>query len=133
MRLKFSLAPFSLVLIPLALLACAPRDMPEPPEGAALFQRNCASCHGRFATGGDSAPDLTALARNSGGALPRARVLSQIDGYGRGSLPDEAMPEFGALLSGPTVPVEIDGVQTPTPRPLAALLVYLESVQKTGS
>jgi hypothetical protein len=41
------------------------------------------------------------------------------------------MPEFGALLEGDTVPVDVgDGVLTPTPRPLAALLAYLESIQE---
>jgi hypothetical protein len=41
------------------------------------------------------------------------------------------MPEFGLLLEGDTVPVDVgDGVFTPTPRPLAALLVYLESIQQ---
>jgi hypothetical protein len=39
------------------------------------------------------------------------------------------MPQFGALLQGDLVPVEVDGVLTPTPRPLAALLSYLESIQ----
>jgi len=29
-----------------------------------------------------------------------------------------------------TVPVEINGVLTPTPRELAGLLVYLESIQR---
>jgi hypothetical protein len=28
-----------------------------------------------------------------------------------------------------TVPVEVDGILTPTPRSLAALLAYLESIQ----
>jgi hypothetical protein len=42
------------------------------------------------------------------------------------------MPEFGALLEGETVPVEVDGTLTPTPRPLAALLAYLESIQING-
>ena len=39
------------------------------------------------------------------------------------------MPEFGADLSGDLVPLDIDGVLTPTPRALAALLAYLESIQ----
>jgi hypothetical protein len=39
------------------------------------------------------------------------------------------IPEFGLSLTGETVPVEVDGVLTPVPRKLAALLTYLESVQ----
>lgn len=114
-------------LVALAV-ACTRNEMPEPPEGRALFVENCASCHGVDATG-SIGPDLTRLAAANGGQMPRAQVLSQIDGYGRGSLPAEAMPEFGSLLEGETVPLEVDGTLTPTPRPLAALLSYLESVQ----
>ena len=111
--------------------------MPEPDEGAALFAANCAQCHG--ATGKGDGPwaagmrpppsDLTALSGPDG--FPRARVLSVIDGYDRSGLPGKEMPEFGALLEGETVPVDVgDGVLTPTPRPLAALLAYLESIQE---
>lgn len=114
--------------------ACSRVSMPEPDEGALLFAQNCAVCHGSDAKGsalinGNKAPDLTAIAASNDGVFPRARVLSQIDGYGRGKVSPEAMPEFGALLQGDTVPVEVDGVLTPTPRPLAALLAYLESIQ----
>jgi mono/diheme cytochrome c family protein len=114
--------------------ACSDVAMPEADEGALLFAQNCTACHGDDARGsllvnGRRAPDLTAIQAANDGTFPRARVLSQIDGYGRGKLPVEAMPEFGALLMGDTVPVEVDGVLTPTPRPLAALLAYLESIQ----
>jgi hypothetical protein len=72
--------------------------------------------------------DLTQLSEN--GTFPRARVLSTIDGYHRAQVPGQHMPEFGALLKGETVPIDTgDGVMTPTPRPLAALLSYLESIQ----
>lgn len=117
--------------------ACAVTDdMPEPPEGAILFAENCAACHGADATGGkvlangQRPPDLTRLAVRHDGTFPRARVLSQIDGYGRGKLPVDAMPHFGDLLAGELVPVEVEGTLTPTPRPLAALMVYLESIQR---
>lgn len=112
-------------------------SMPEPAEGAAIFAENCVQCHGAgakgdgpWAKGLTPAPaDLTRLSEN--GAFPKARVLSVIDGYDRIGLPGQEMPEFGALLRGPTVPVDVgDGVLTPTPRPLAALLAYLESIQE---
>lgn len=111
----------------IALAACTMPDMPEPPEGAALFARNCVSCHGADAQGGVG-PDLTKITRRNGGTFPVASVLSQIDGYGKGSAA-EAMPEFGLLLQGDLIPVEVEGTLTPTPRPLAALLAYLQSVQ----
>lgn len=121
---------------PLAVLvACATTDMPDAPEGEALFVENCAACHDYDATGGalsvrgKSAPDLTRISARNGGTFPEAAVLSQIDGYGRGKVSAEIMPAFGSLLDGDLVPVDIDGTLTPTPRPLAALLFYLESIQ----
>lgn len=122
----------------LGLAACVQAvSMPEPQEGAAIYAANCAQCHGTGGTGngpwaeGMRPPpaDLTRLSEN--GAFPRARVLSVIDGYDRTGLPGQKMPEFGLLLRGDLVPVDVgDGVLTPTPRPLAALLVYLESIQE---
>ncbi|SDN45544.1 Cytochrome c [Lutimaribacter pacificus] len=128
----------AMVLGGAALAACAVTDMPEPDEGRALFTENCAMCHGpagrgdgELAAGLDPAPpDLTTIAARNEGAFPRAHVLSVIDGYTRMD-PAEDMPEFGLLLRGPTVPVDVgDGQFTPVPRPLAALMVYLESIQR---
>ncbi len=127
-----------LTAIPIVAVAVActvAANMPLPSEGSAIFADNCAACHGYRATGdeplvgGQIAPNLTRIEERNEGVFPRARVLSQIDGYGRGKAPAEIMPQFGALLQGELVPVEVDGVLTPTPRPLAALLIYLESVQ----
>lgn len=113
-----------------------PTAMPEASEGRALYAENCVQCHGASGKGDgpwakDMQPaptDLTQLSRQY--KFPRARVLSTIDGYHRAELPGQQMPEFGLLLQGETVPVNTgDGVMTPTPRPLAALLAYLESIQ----
>lgn len=120
-----------------ALGACvAQNEMPQPSEGAKLYAENCTACHGFRANeeavlaGGQTAPNLTTISARNGGVFPRAAVLSQIDGFSRGAHAGEVMPEFGAELTGPLVPVDIDGTLTPTPRPLAALLVYLEDIQK---
>ena len=122
-----------------ALAACAVATMPEPPEGAALFAENCALCHGPAGRGdGDIAAglrpkpaDLTRLAAKNRGTFPTARVLSQIDGYTRMQKGGQEMPEFGLLLEGDTVPVLLeDGKTSPVPRPLAALVVYLQSIQR---
>ena len=127
-----------LTLLVLAGLAVACTEavisMPTPQEGQAIFNRNCAICHG---TDADIAsretttrtPDLRRIAARHGGEFPRAKVMSQIDGYGRGKVSAEYMPEFGTLLEGDLIPVEVDGTLTPTPRPLAALMTYLESLQ----
>ncbi|KJS40680.1 MULTISPECIES: cytochrome c [unclassified Roseovarius] len=125
------------VLIALAVAACAQTiSMPDASEGAVIYNANCAQCHGASGKGDgpwatDLSPrpaDLTQLSK--AGVFPRARVLSVIDGYDRTGLPGQEMPEFGLLLEGDTVPVDVgDGVFTPTPRPLAALMAYLQSIQ----
>ncbi|WP_412563859.1 c-type cytochrome [Thalassobius sp. MITS945101] len=126
--------------VTLIVSACvAPQDtaMPEPGEGAALYQQNCAVCHGADGKGGadlagpaNSPADLTLLAQGNGGVFPRAAVLSTIDGYNRMALGDQRMPEFGGFLEGGTVPMDVgDGRMTPVPRPLAALVTYLETLQ----
>lgn len=126
----------SATALTLALLAaCSQIDtMPGPAEGEQIFAANCVACHdyrgqGAELSGGGAAPDLTRIAARRDGEFPRAEILTKIDGYGRGKVSSEIMPAFGALLEGELVPVEIDGVMTPTPRPLAALLTYLESIQ----
>ncbi len=127
--------PLVALLAALVLSACADGDMPTATEGKALFADNCTACHGYLGEGGDlvggqTAPDLTRIAARNGGTFPRAEVLSQIDGYHRGRVPDDVMPRFGELLKGDLVPVEVEGTMTPTPRPLAALLAWLESIQR---
>ena len=120
------------------LSACQPDWMPEPDEGARLYGDNCAVCHGPAGRGdGDLArdldrkpTDLTLITQRAGGDFPTAKVLSQIDGYTRMKNRDQLMPEYGALLAGDTVPVQLGKDQfSPVPRPLAALLAYLESIQ----
>lgn len=134
-----------------ALAACLPTDetarisppdaaMPDIAEGRALYLDNCAMCHGttgigdgEFARSMSPPPkNLTLIQVRNADRFPRAKVLSVMDGYTRLRTDHSAMPEFGALLEGPQVPVTLaDGSQSPVPRPLAALLVYLESIQKT--
>jgi mono/diheme cytochrome c family protein len=112
--------------------------MPEPVEGQIVFDQNCAICHGPSGQGDGliasnlevAPPDLTRITFRAQDVFPRTQVLSVIDGYTRKS-PEEDMPEFGLLLQGETVPVVLeDGTLSPVPRPLAALLVYLESIQR---
>ncbi len=121
--------------------ACAPDEMPAASDGRALFIENCAVCHGADAKGdgpmaramAKAPPDLTLISLRNGGTFPKVKVLSTIDGYTKSTTmtgPD--MPEFGALLEGDLVPLDTgDGVLTPTPRKLVALLEYIESVQAT--
>lgn len=133
--------------LPLTLAACDPADlglrapveaMPDAAEGAVLYAEHCAACHGETGKGdGPSAAgmrpapsDLTRIAARHGGTLDRAKTLSTLDGYTRAQRGAVVMPEFGAVLEGDTVPVTLnDGSQSPVPRPLAALLFYIESLQ----
>lgn len=118
--------------------ACMNAEMPDASEGRVAYDANCAMCHGASGKGdGPLAGDLsvkpvnlTTLTRENGGVFPVNRVLSYIDGYKRKAPEDLEMPEFGLLLEGASVPIETgEGVFTPTPRPLAALLAYMETIQ----
>lgn len=118
--------------------ACTPQEMPTAGDGAAFYAANCTSCHG--ATGRGDGPlaaglnpqpaDLTLLTRTSGGSFPRARALSYVYGDPEQGHLARVMPQFGGAMADDLVPVEVDGVMTPTPRALAALLAYLESIQR---
>ncbi len=133
-RTLFSFGLTGLVLIG----ACATVEMPEPVEGQIIYDQNCAICHGNDGRGDGliagnmdpAPPDLTRITFRERDVFPRTRVLSVIDGYTRQG-PQADMPEFGLLLQGDTVPVVLeDGTLSPVPRPLAALLTYLESIQR---
>ncbi|UWR13177.1 cytochrome c [Sulfitobacter mediterraneus] len=112
--------------------------MPEAGDGAAFFAENCVSCHGTsgqgdgpLAAGLDRKPtDLTLLARANGGSFPTARALSYIYGDPEQGHLARVMPQFGGAMADDLVPVDVDGVMTPTPRALAGLLAYLEAIQR---
>ncbi len=120
------------------LVACTEPSMPDRTDGAAFFADNCISCHGTqgrgdglLAAGLSPKPkDLTRLRRDNGGTFPTARALSYIYGDPKQGHLARVMPEFGGAMADDLVPVEVDGVLTPTPRVLAGLLTYLQSIQQ---
>lgn len=122
----------------ISISACVESSMPERPEGAAFFADNCVACHGASARGdgplaGNLAvkpSDLTQLARNNDGRFPETKTLAYIYGDPQENHLTRVMPNFGKEMAMDLVPVELDGALTPTPRVLAALLVYLESIQR---
>lgn len=131
--------PFAILTLALtALAACTEPTMPEAPEGRAFFAENCVSCHGTggrgdglLASGLAARPvDLTQLTSENGGTFPTARALSYVYGDPNGGHLARVMPQFGGAMADDLVPVEVDGTLTPTPRVLAGLLVYLESIQR---
>lgn len=120
------------------LAACVENAMPQASDGRGLYMEYCASCHGATAIGdGPMAramvkppKNLTLIEVRHKDVFPRAKVMSIVDGYARSDLAGPGMPEFGALLEGDLIPFDSgDGILTPTPRKLVALVEYLESIQ----
>jgi len=103
---------FTLLLASPVLQANYPQTLPEY-NGEQLFQRFCASCHGRLAVGNGPVapalsvpvPDLTLLSKRAGGTFPVERVLEVIDG--RAVLPahgTRVMPVWGYELEAQIPP-----------------------------
>ncbi|MEQ9259465.1 MAG: cytochrome c [Roseovarius sp.] len=129
-------------LIPLAflLLGCTTEAQPDVSRatGQALFADNCAICHGMDATGGGPlAPelatrpaDLKRIAQRRDGVWPRLEIMAIVDGYAKRSNPRDDMPVIVGLTEGPLVDYDTgNGVLTPTPARLVAVVAYLESLQ----
>jgi mono/diheme cytochrome c family protein len=129
-----------------ALTACGPASDPAAEEvamsaaaGQAFYLEYCAACHGRTGRGDGPAAaglatrpaDLTQLTARNGGTFPVLPVMGRIYGYsqGRGG-GGGPMPEFGPLLDGEVMLVDLgDGVLTPTPVRLIALVNHLGTLQ----
>ncbi|WP_050930425.1 c-type cytochrome [Aestuariivita boseongensis] len=132
MRLLMMSIPY-LALAGLATCAPVPRA-----EGAKLFARNCAACHGAQGRGDGPeaaalprAPaDLTQIAARNDGVFPAADVIAVIHGY-RGQNLHALMPEFGSLLESPDVlwTDPATGERIPTPSALVALTDYVNDLQ----
>lgn len=121
------------------LWACTEAEMPDQEDGERIYEANCETCHGingrgdgEMASGLSPKPaDLSVLSQGNGGEFPVSSVLSKIDGYAQDADIRAVMPTFGSMLESDLVPVETEGgVLTPTPRKLAALLAYLETIQR---
>ncbi len=101
-------------------------------KGPDLFRAHCAPCHGADAKGGGpvaptlkSKPaDLTAIAKNSGGKFPSARILKIISGdevlAAHGS---REMPIWGPIFHQIEEDQDFGNVR------LQNLIKYLESIQ----
>lgn len=125
----------------LLTLITTPALAQDREAGAALYGRHCAACHGATATGnGPMAPallvqptDLTQLSARNADVFPITRVVWRIDGrdplVSHGSL----MPIFGEFFETQQVMLRTEaGQPVLTSRPIADLVVYLESIQRPG-
>jgi mono/diheme cytochrome c family protein len=100
--------------------------------GAELFKFYCSTCHGIDAKGRAPAsaakpagPDLTLLARDSGGVFPHDRVVEVIR-HGSAAVPSHGgpgMPVWGAIFRG------LDGNDKMSEIRIANLADYLQSIQ----
>lgn len=114
-----------------ALAGCSPWTSPQ--AGRALYDQNCAACHGADARGGAQVPDLTQITARAGGTYPRMLILDKLDGYAQGqtAYTGAEMPNFGDLLTGRLLRVQTpSGLSRPLPEKIIALDAYLASIQR---
>lgn len=107
-------------------------------EGAALYARFCATCHGADARGtGPTAEimsiaptDLTGLAAANEGVFPLQAVVFQIDGRSLNVAHGGPMPVFGPFFEGDDTALKTaSGQPLLTSRPIADLVAWIESQQ----
>ena len=123
----------------LAAFALTPASAEEVSDynGAQLFQRFCAACHGENAEGNGpvapffkiAPPDLTRLSKRRGGEFPTDDVRRIIDGRNtKGPHGTRQMPVWGMELqfenTGPA------NKQKPVEELIDRLVGYLRSIQK---
>ena len=107
-------------------------------EGKTLFGQYCAVCHGDDAKGEGRAArsletkpaDLTRIAARRDGVWPMLEVMSIIDGYTKQFNPRADMPVIPELSGGRMIDFDTgNGIVTPAPARLVALVEYLEAIQ----
>jgi mono/diheme cytochrome c family protein len=108
-------------------------------SGAQLFQRFCASCHGKLGAGDGpvapffklSPPDLTMISRRSGGQFPTDRVRRIIDGreilYPHGV---REMPVWGLEFALSASDPASARARSKAESNITLLVEYLRSIQK---
>lgn len=133
--MKYSLIPLGLLV-----LGCTGNLQPDVSReaGQAIFADNCAACHGADGTGNGplaaelatNPANLAKIAQRRDGVWPRLEIMAIVDGYAKRTQPREDMPIIVGLTEGPMVDYDTgNGVITPTPARLVAVVEYLESIQ----
>jgi mono/diheme cytochrome c family protein len=113
-----------------------PRQPPmRPVDGATIFRKNCAACHGTEGRGNGPVskalkrhvPDLTTLSRRNGGAFPAMHVRTIIM-FGADDLPpvhgSKTMPIWGPIFHEIEFDQDLGDVR------LENITKYLESMQR---
>jgi mono/diheme cytochrome c family protein len=123
-----------------AALIATPALAQDPAAGAAIYLENCATCHGREATGnGPMAPvllvqpsDLTTLTSRHGGAFPVTRVVMRIDGRDPLVSHGSDMPIYGEFFEGvQDVALKAEtGQPMLVSEPVADLVAFLQEIQQ---
>jgi mono/diheme cytochrome c family protein len=114
-----------------------PRLILESIDGSDSFEFYCASCHGTAGKGdGPTAPalrtpppDLTSLARRSGGAFPVGRVRAILTGTGDQATAHGSteMPVWGPIFRG------LDPSEPRARRRIENIVAHLESLQEPSA
>jgi mono/diheme cytochrome c family protein len=124
----------------LLLSSCAKpvtKNDQENREGAALYEKSCAGCHGADATGngpiapviGVRPPDLTRIAERRSGTFPELEIFRIIDGQADLSAHGPRhMPVWGYEFFGDDADDEVAHRQAQ--RKVERLVSYLRSIQR---
>ncbi|WP_299048249.1 cytochrome c [uncultured Tateyamaria sp.] len=124
-----------------ALICSAPLSAgaQDTSNGATLYQRHCATCHGVEARGDGpmrpalllQPPGLRDLAARNDGVFPIARVVSRIDGRDPLVSHGSPMPVYGWYFEGEDTALKAEtGQPILTSKPIVDLMAYLESIQE---
>lgn len=109
-------------------------------EGAVLYERHCATCHGLDGTGSGpmagvllvTPSDLTRLASGeANGNFPLLRVVRRIDGRDPLVSHGSPMPVYGDFFEGDDTAMKTaSGQPLMTSRAVADLVAYLKEIQQ---
>jgi len=127
----------SLAFVGFILLSgCSAVGQGSSPEGAQLFARHCASCHGPVGEGDGpvaeamviSVPNLRTLSARSDGQFPRDAVMRYIDGR---DLPaahgDRVMPVWGDTFAATAE--DADSADDVARERISAITAFVEQLQ----
>lgn len=124
--------------VTLAILSAGSGAAQDASQGAELYTRHCASCHGIGAAGdGPMSPvlliqpsDLTTMTERYNGVFPKERVVMRIDGRDPLVSHGSPMPVYGDFFEGEDIILKTEtGQPVLTSVPVADLLAYLEGLQ----